>query len=128
MFEELLPRIAPTETGQAAMRQMDLDKKWLLVYQDAYKHWKDAREKIIQRPVDPSSAPAIGASGRGTPQVIRTVEKSGKGWGKSESPQWYIQKFMHDNYNQAHVASLSVCLRTYELASVAPALFPCTSR
>ncbi|KPV74991.1 uncharacterized protein RHOBADRAFT_7544, partial [Rhodotorula graminis WP1] len=67
------------------------EKKWTLIYNDAYLRWKNAREKLTHRPVEARSAPA------------------------NESPEWYIGRFMNGSITQQQVASLGVCLRTYEL-------------
>jgi hypothetical protein len=57
----------------------------------------------------------VGASAAGSPDGTRSGERAPKAWGKSERPEWYIGKFMDGTLTQAQVASLSVCLRTYEL-------------
>lgn len=116
LFEELLPRIATTDKAQAEMRALDTDKKWIMVYNDSYVKWKAAREKITHRRVEGRSAPAVGAStGTQGQDGAKTSERTPKAWGKNERPEWYIGRFMDGSITQAQVASLSVCLRTYEL-------------
>lgn len=122
LFEELLPKIATTDKAQSEMRALETDKKWIMVYNDCYVKWKAAREKITHRRVEGRSAPAVGAStgsgreGRdGGVDLGRTGERTPKAWGKNERPEWYIGRFMDGSITQAQVASLSVCLRTYEL-------------
>lgn len=128
LFDELLPRIGAT-SGSAldAARNLDTDKKWTLIYNDAFMKWKNAREKITHRPVEGRSAPAVGTSRGGVAEYPMSPRMGGAGaagdrssakpsWGKNESPEWYIGKFMDGTITQQQVASLSVCLRTYELA------------
>ncbi|CEQ39622.1 SPOSA6832_01157, partial [Sporobolomyces salmonicolor] len=118
LFEEMLPRLGTAAKAQEAARNLDTDKKWTLVYNDAFMKWKSAREKITRRSVDAKSAPAVGTSLATVgeyPTTPRAGERTPTTRGKNERPEWYIGKFMDGTITQQQVASLSVCLRTYEL-------------
>lgn len=126
LFDELLPRIGTSSAAAVgAARSLDVNKKWTLIYNDAFMRWKNAREKLTHRPVDAKSAPAVGTSRTGPAEHVSSP-RIGTGsagdrnsarpsWGKNESPEWYIGRFMDGTITQQQVASLSVCLRTYEL-------------
>lgn len=143
LFDELQARIGTTSAAaRDAARGLDAEKKWTLIYNDAFMRWKNAREKLTHRPVEAKSAPAVGArgseyvmspriggggggsgrgdggtsgNGLGTPSGAGDRSSAKPSWGKNESPEWYIGKFMDGTVTQQQVASLSVCLRTYEL-------------
>lgn len=119
-FEELLPRIVSTPALFEKMRNLDPDKKWTLLFNDAFKTWKAAREKLTHRPVDGRSAPAVGStlaslSEERSERLSTVVERPGSMLlkGKDETPQWYISRFMNSTITTANVASLGVSLRTY---------------
>ena len=100
------------------MRELDVEKKWIMIYNESFNRWKAAREKLTHRPVDAGSAPAVGTSmGIGG---VEPRERQGlaKARGKNEKPEWYVQKFLDGTISQSNVASLSVSLRTYELECV----------
>ena len=130
LFDELLPRIGTSSAAAlGAARSLDVNKKWTLIYNDAFMRWKNAREKLTHRPVDAKSAPAVGTTRGGQAEHVsspRIGTSSAVGdrssmrpsWGKNESPEWYIARFMDGTITQQQVASLSVCLRTYELQCV----------
>lgn len=115
VFEELLPKLCSSDEMVERMRGLDVEKKWIMIYNESFLKWKAAREKLTRRPVDARSAPAVGTSiggGGGEPR-----ERLGaiKARGKNESPEWYVQKFLDGSISQSNIASLSVSLRTYEL-------------
>lgn len=138
MFDELQARIGTTSAAAlGAARGLDQEKKWTLIYNDAYLRWKNAREKLTHRPVEARSAPAVGAARGGSSDYTSSPRIGGGGggsvasgsvgdrastagpsWGKNESPEWYIGRFMNGSITQQQVASLGVCLRTYELKCV----------
>lgn len=117
LFEELLPKLASTPKAFEDMRALDPDKKWIMLHNAAFSKWKTAREKLTHRPVDARSAPAVGTSnsGGGRDQSRAGERTPNKLRAKNESPEWYIARFMDGTVTAANVASLSVCLRTYEL-------------
>jgi cytokinesis protein len=118
MFEQLIPQMGTGTEAEAAIRALETDKKWLMIYNDAFSKWKVAREKITHRSVDARSAPGIGTTTTPVienPKTPRANERTPVGRGKNERPEWYIGKFMDGTITQQQVASLSVCLRTYEL-------------
>lgn len=110
LFDQLVPKLAATAKMQADLRALDIEKKWIMVYNDALSKWKAARDKITQKYVDSRMPAAASTSGDGGKATVGR-----KSWGKNESPEWYIGKFMDGSVTPAQVASLSVCLRTYEL-------------
>jgi len=121
LFEQLIPQMGTGTEAEAAIRALETDKKWLMIYNDAFSKWKVAREKITHRPVEARSAPGIGTSTNSIaeyPTTPRASERTPVGRGKNERPEWYIGKFMEGTITQQQVASLSVCLRTYELQYV----------
>lgn len=118
VFEELLPKLCPSAAMIEKMRELDVEKKWIMIYNESFNRWKAAREKLTHRPVDAGSAPAVGTSmGIGG---VEPRERQGlaKARGKNEKPEWYVQKFLDGTISQSNVASLSVSLRTYELECV----------
>ncbi|KAK4699038.1 V-type H+-transporting ATPase subunit D, partial [Phenoliferia sp. Uapishka_3] len=122
LFEELIPTLASTPKAFEDMRALDSDKKWIMLHNAAYTKWKAAREKLTHRAVDGRSAPAVGTSAGGAVQhhhhhAEKAPERTpNKSRAKNESPEWYVARFMDGTVTPADVASLSVCLRTYELA------------
>ncbi|KAL8279166.1 hypothetical protein RQP46_008422 [Phenoliferia psychrophenolica] len=123
LFEELIPTLASTPKAFDDMRALDVDKKWIMLHNAAFSKWKVAREKLTHRAVEARSAPAVGqsASERGHHDhhhhLTRAPERTpNKTTAKNENPEWYIGRFMDGTVTAANVASLSVCLRTYELA------------
>lgn len=120
LFEELIPTLASTPKAFDDMRALDPDKKWIMLHNAAFSKWKAAREKLTHRAVEARSAPAVGQSvaERGHHDFSqRAAERTpNKARAKNESPEWYVARFMDGTITAANVASLSVCLRTYELA------------
>lgn len=111
-----------------------------MLHNDAFLKWKSAREKLTHRAVDARSAPAVGTSAGGYGHSNRESSNSGTGDGgggkndrmpkqrtKNESAEWYVARFMDGTVTVANVASLAVCLRTYELSFAFP-FYPALSQ
>lgn len=126
LFDKLQIRLGTSSSAaDGANRSLDRNKKWLLVESAAHEQWKKARQQLARGSGDPRVAGANGGT-RGSRAEHAASPRAGanaaadrmsvrSNGGKNESPEWYIARFMDGTISQQQVASLSVCLRTYEL-------------
>lgn len=137
LLELLLPQIASTLESEDAIRGLDREKQWTLIQRNAYQRWKTERQNLTGLEVENWTAPVVGSAfpvnattgtglGMRDTAAVRASRESGvprevivrRGKEQSESPEWYIARFMDGSITKKEVASLSVCLRTYHLESV----------
>lgn len=78
-----------------AMPDLNIDRKWQIVYNDEHIRWKDEKKLEETRKYQDAG------------QTYDSVAK--------ESPEWYIKKFLDKSITVKQVSSLHVSLRTSEL-------------
>lgn len=118
LFNEILPRICSTPAMFEKMRALDIEKKWIMVHNEALNKWKVARENLTHRPVEGKSAPAVGAGASSTIVVgggDSGARERAKRRGKNERPEWYVEKIVDQSITKENYESLAISLRTYEL-------------
>lgn len=126
LFEDLLQRTDVPVRDRDGMRHWPLAKKWTMIYNDKLQDWKQRRKSMQIERTTPQlqGTPAMSA----TPMVEQTAilnasqadpnNKMRLQRGKTESPEWYLTKFMDGSIQPAIVSSLTVGLRTYEISWV----------
>lgn len=106
-------------------------KKWVMVYNEKLQEWQQAKKALGADRISmlPGSSAAMSTSGssEGTPQpdrhsfahsILQPDSKINVLRGKTESPDGYLRKFIDGSVTPAVVSSLTVGLRTYEIAWV----------
>jgi cytokinesis protein len=126
LFEDLLQRTDVPIRDRDAMRSWPVAKKWTMVYNDKLQDWKQARKVVHSERVTPQM-PSTATMGS-TPVFVEqqnpvqlSTDPNNKmrlQRGKTESPEWYLTKFMDGTIQPAIVSSLTVGLRTYEISWV----------
>lgn len=126
LFENLLQRTDVPMRDRDGMRQWPITKKWTMVFNDKLQDWKQTRKSVhIDRTTPQMQATATMP---GTPMLEQSAAAAGSisdpsnkmrlQRGKTESPEWYLTKFMDGSIQPAIVSSLTVGLRTYEISWV----------
>lgn len=126
LFEDLLQRTDVPIRDRDGMRQWPVTKKWTMIFNDKLQDWKQTRKSVHIDRTTPQmpTAPTMGA----TPSAEQNAVFAGSApdpnnkmrlqRGKTESPEWYLTKFMDGSIQPAIVSSLTVGLRTYEISWV----------
>lgn len=131
LFEDLLERTDVPYATREQMANFPVAKKWVMVYNDKLQEWQQARKARQghrNSSVVGSSTPMLGSS---APASISPILEQGPveqlpvntGYkvaqrAKTETPEWYLTKFMDRSIQPATISSLTVGLRTYEIGWV----------
>ena len=145
LFDELLERRSVPLKDRPAMASFPLRNKWALVYNDRLQEWQTSHKSPSSEdqhnhhqhshPHRSSIASIIGPSSSSTAfshhagEATPKLEQSAAGLlaansgirvlrGKTETPEWYLQKVLNQTITPAEISSLAVGLRTYEIAWV----------
>lgn len=126
LFEGLLQRTDVPVRDRDGMRQWPLTKKWTMVYNDKLQDWKQGRKPAHSERGTPQmqSTPTMGGTAAVEPNAPLSNSQHDPNnkmrlqRGKTESPEWYLTKFMDGSIQPAIVSSLTVGLRTYEISWV----------
>lgn len=133
LFDDLLERKNVPEKDRPGMSAgYSIQKKWALVHNDRLLEWQTAR-KATQSAANnthrASLAPSLMSSSGGGDNTSRADQQGAAALmaasggmrvlrGKTETPEWYLQKILNQTITPADVGSLTVALRTYEMAWV----------
>lgn len=127
MFEDLLLRTDVPVRDRDGMRAWAVTKKWTMVYNDKLQDWKQTRKTTKSDRTTPqlqSTSTFESTPTADQPPIFTTPatpdpnSKMRLQRGKTESPEWYLTKFMDGSIQPAIVSSLTVGLRTYEISWV----------
>lgn len=126
-FALLLERKVPFDK-HASMASFPIAKKWAMVYNDALQEWKQNRAAVPPSSdalSPPMSSPTLsvneGSYDANLPainMIAATNSANSILRASTQTPQWYLGKIMHGTIQPSEVSSLTVALRTYELAWV----------
>jgi cytokinesis protein len=133
LFDDLLERKNVPEKDRPGMSAgYSIQKKWALVHNDRLLEWQTARkatQSTSNNTHRASLAPSLMASSSGGDTSSRADQQGAAALmaasggmrvlrGKTETPEWYLQKILNQTITPADVGSLTVALRTYEMAWV----------